>query len=89
MGDQHCVIQVFAKRMIDGLKIRAMSVRGELHAVRQPELEVAQKHHASAAAAVAYPPRNHQLAIGIKRGPGPSVARAIYRLFASRQAYAF
>ena len=52
--DQHCIIEVIAERVIDRLKIRAVSVRGELYAVRKPRLEIAQEHHARAATAVCY-----------------------------------
>src|SRR5262245_5438528 len=63
-----------------GFEVLREAIRGELDALRDPALQVADDRIGRVLTAVTHDPRDHQLRVGIERGPGPDRAETLFAL---------
>jgi hypothetical protein len=78
---QHRIINLRAEGVFNGCEIGAMTVRSELHAIRQTLFQVV--HEMIGATSVSMPdkPARNQFGLRVKRNPCPAIAAAFYLLF--------
>ena len=74
--DEHGVVDIATKRLIDRLDVHLQSIASKLDAIRQTARKVFKEVTGGFRVALADQPARHQLGIGINRGPEPSIARA-------------
>ena len=74
--DQHRVVNIARKRLINRLDVHLQSIAGKLDAIRQTAGKVFDKVAGTLGVALADQPARHQFGIGINRGPEPRIACA-------------
>ena len=74
--NQHRVVHVARKRLIDRLDVKLQAITGKLDAIRQTARKVFDEIAGAFRIALADEPAWYQLGIGINRGPEPRIARA-------------
>lgn len=71
----HGVVHVGPERLLNGLQVGLVAVRGQLHTVPQAALEVGDDHERVGGGALSHQPRRHQLRVA-DLGQRPDVAVA-------------
>src|SRR5438876_5343668 len=74
---QHCIVDFTTKRILDRVKISAMTVRGQLDAIDKPTFQIVHEVICATGVALADKPAGYQLGIGVKRNPCPNVTRSL------------
>lgn len=77
---EHRVIHVRAEGVFDGTEIRLVSVRRELHAIREPVCEIVNEMVCGPGIAGADEPARHEFRLRVNRRPRPAIAPAIFLL---------
>ncbi len=78
---QHRVIDFGAKRILDRLQIRRVSIRGQLHSICQAALKIVDKMIRRATVACADVPTRNEFRLGVKGRPCPNIAPSAANVF--------
>ena len=74
--DQHRIVHIAAKRLIDRLDLHLKAIAGKLDAIRQTARHVFDEIAGAFRIALADQPARYQLGIGVNRRPEPRIASA-------------